>query len=135
MKWHAVICLYISLASFVLSGAESEVLPFYKGGDISMITRFEKEGLVLKEKGKPVDLFKVMMRHGCNTFRVRLFVNPNGKGGVIQNLAKTGKCCLRWGRFGRSRSLGTGPLGLKYEIRNAKFPIFNDLGVDLEQRP
>ena len=86
MKWRVVICLYISLASFVLSGAESEVLPFYKGGDISMITRFEKEGLVLKEKGKPVDLFKVMMRHGCNTFWVRLFVNPNGKGGVIQDL-------------------------------------------------
>lgn len=61
-------------------------LPFYKGGDISMITQFEKEGLVLKEQGKPVDLIHVMMRDGCNTFRVRLFVNPNGDGGTVQDL-------------------------------------------------
>jgi len=74
------------LLSPAVSAAGPVPAPFYKGGDISMIAQFEKDGLVLKERGQPVDLVKAMLRHGCNTFRVRLFVNPNGKDGTIQNL-------------------------------------------------
>jgi len=59
---------------------------FYKGGDISMLTRYEKEGFKVTENGEPADTIKVMMKYGCNVFRVRKFVNPNGKEDVIQDL-------------------------------------------------
>ena len=86
----SVFTIYIAILLLAplaaLPADEAETMPFHKGGDISMLTQFEKEGLVFKEQGKPVDLIRVMMRHGCNTFRVRLFVNPNGTGDTIQDL-------------------------------------------------
>ena len=76
------LCILLTLGL----GAAEPAAPFCKGGDISMITAFEKAGLVFKENGKPVELIPVMRRHGCNTFRVRLFVNPNGVTETIQDL-------------------------------------------------
>lgn len=59
---------------------------FYKGGDISMLLDFEQKGMRIYENGKAVDLIKIMSKYGCNTFRIRKFVNPSGEKGVIQDL-------------------------------------------------
>lgn len=60
------------------------------GGDISMLTRLEEQGLVFKDAaGTPTDCIKLMTDAGCNCFRLRLFVNPAGKGGVIQDVPDT----------------------------------------------
>lgn len=78
--------LFIVVASLMASLGPLRAAPFYQGGDISMLSQVEKEGVVFKDAGKAGDLIQLMRRHGCNTFRVRLFVNPNGQGGTIQDL-------------------------------------------------
>ena len=53
-----------------------------KGGDISMLTRYEELGAVYRDGGRSADAIGIMMRNGCNCFRLRLFVNPNKKNAV-----------------------------------------------------
>ncbi len=60
--------------------------PFYVGGDISMLPKLEEAGIEFSDGGQPKDLIQLMMDHGCHCFRVRLFVNPTGKGGVVQDV-------------------------------------------------
>ncbi len=54
-----------------------------------MLTRIEALGGVFREKGKPRDCLAILGDHGCNCYRLRLFVNPSGKGAVINNLPYT----------------------------------------------
>ncbi|HMB94660.1 MAG TPA: glycosyl hydrolase 53 family protein [Tepidisphaeraceae bacterium] len=64
--------------------------PFITGGDVSMLPAIEKAGGVFRESGKPGDALQIMRGHGCNLFRVRLFVHPNPdfmkSDGAIQDL-------------------------------------------------
>jgi arabinogalactan endo-1,4-beta-galactosidase len=62
---------------------------FLLGADISTLTQVEQRGGVFQDAGKPDDALAIFMRHGWNSFRLRLFVNPNGKGGVINSLDYT----------------------------------------------
>ncbi|MFA5292148.1 MAG: glycosyl hydrolase 53 family protein [Phycisphaerae bacterium] len=62
---------------------------FYIGADISAITVLEKQGAVYREKGKPKDLIAILKDNGFNSVRLRLFVNPNGTGGVTNDLPYT----------------------------------------------
>lgn len=62
---------------------------FLGGGDISMLTQVEQAGVVFKDNGQPEDLIKLMQDNGCTCFRLRLFVNPNGRGGVVQDIPYT----------------------------------------------
>ncbi len=62
---------------------------FLNGGDISMLPEFEAGGSVFRYGGIPADAIEIMMRHGCNCFRLRLFVNPTRGNGVIQDLDYT----------------------------------------------
>ena len=39
--------------------------------------------------GKPDDAIRIFSRHGWNCFRLRLFVDPNGRGGVVNSLPYT----------------------------------------------
>ena len=50
--------------------------PFYLGGDISALSDLEKAGAVYRDNGKPGDAIAILRSHGCNLFRLRLFVNP-----------------------------------------------------------
>jgi arabinogalactan endo-1,4-beta-galactosidase len=59
---------------------------FYKGGDISMLPRHEAMGAEFRDGGRSEELIPLLQKNGCNTFRVRLFVDPDKKGGVIQDL-------------------------------------------------
>jgi arabinogalactan endo-1,4-beta-galactosidase len=62
---------------------------FHLGGDISMLTRIEELGGTFGEGGTRGDLIRIMIRHGANTFRLRLFVNPTMKNAVVQDLPYT----------------------------------------------
>lgn len=60
---------------------------FLMGGDVSLLPSLESAGIVYRDDAGPADLLQIMARHGCNTFRVRLFVDPDGRGAVVQDLA------------------------------------------------
>ena len=69
--------------------------PFYLGGDISMLARIEALGGTYKEQGKTKDCIAILRAHGCNCFRLRLFVNPNGVNAVVNDLPYTLKLAKR----------------------------------------
>jgi arabinogalactan endo-1,4-beta-galactosidase len=50
----------------------------------------EKAGAVYRDGGKPGDAIEILAAHGCNLFRVRLFVHPDRDfahtGGAVQDL-------------------------------------------------
>lgn len=62
---------------------------FLLGADISALAQIERRGAVFRDDGKPGDAIANFSRHGWNCFRLRLFVNPNGRGGVINSLDYT----------------------------------------------
>lgn len=59
------------------------------GGDISMVSRLEKYGVEFRDNGQAKELIALMGEYGCNCFRLRLFVEPTGRGGVIQDVPYT----------------------------------------------
>jgi arabinogalactan endo-1,4-beta-galactosidase len=63
--------------------------PFLLGADISALAQVEQRGAIFRDDGKPGDAIAIFSRHGWNCFRLRLFVNPNGRGGVVNNLDYT----------------------------------------------
>lgn len=70
-----------------LEMTEAAPLPL-RGGDISMIPRMEELGGQYRDADVPDDPIRIMMNHGMNFFRVRLFVTPDGAwDGAIQDLS------------------------------------------------
>lgn len=61
--------------------------PFLLGADVSMLPRLEAAGAVYRENGKPADALRMMRERGANVFRVRLFVDPDGIDGAVQDRA------------------------------------------------
>lgn len=62
----------------------------YVGGDISMLPLYEAHNSAYKDAyGKNISDLLTWFINDCgwNTFRVRIFVNPTGESGVIQDLA------------------------------------------------
>jgi arabinogalactan endo-1,4-beta-galactosidase len=76
------------------SQAQSATAPsqFLLGADISTLTQVEQRGGVFQDGNTPGDAIAIFRRHGWNCFRLRLFVNPDGRGGVINSLDYT--CAL-----------------------------------------
>jgi arabinogalactan endo-1,4-beta-galactosidase len=64
-------------------------LPFLFGGDTSMVPKMEADGVVYKDGGVPKDFFAIFRDRGANTIRLRLFVDPNGRGGVVNDIPYT----------------------------------------------
>ncbi|MGD0460919.1 MAG: glycosyl hydrolase 53 family protein [Tepidisphaeraceae bacterium] len=62
---------------------------FLLGADISTLAQVEQRGGVFRDAGKPDDAIAIFCRHGWNCFRLRLFVNPSGRGGAINSLDYT----------------------------------------------
>lgn len=85
---HVICCVLLLVLSITLFAAQSQK-QFLTGGDISMADKLQEAGVTFKDDGQTKDLIRVMMNNGCNCFRVRLFVNPNGRGGVIQDVPYT----------------------------------------------
>src|SRR5262245_43596504 len=51
--------------------------PFYMGGDVSLLPFIESAGGNFRDGGQVRPLEQIMVNHGDNLFRLRLFVNPN----------------------------------------------------------
>jgi len=63
--------------------------PFLLGADISALAQAEQRGAPFSDDGKPGDAIAIFRRHGWNCFRLRLFVNPTGRGGTVNTLDYT----------------------------------------------
>jgi arabinogalactan endo-1,4-beta-galactosidase len=67
---------------------------FYFGADLSAVNMVEDFGAVYKDSNAIRDPFVIFKNHGCNVVRVRLFNNPDAKGGYSQYY-KPGYCGLK----------------------------------------
>lgn len=60
------------------------------GGDISALPKLESLGAVFKHaEGGPADALRLLRENGATCFRLRLFVEPTGRGGVVNDLSYT----------------------------------------------
>jgi arabinogalactan endo-1,4-beta-galactosidase len=62
---------------------------FLLGGDISLAPKLEEHGVVFKDNGAAEDIFKIFRAHNANCVRLRLFVHPDGRNGVVNDLPYT----------------------------------------------
>src|SRR5258708_5657142 len=87
--WRFRIALVLLLAVPCAAVFAAQPLPV-RGVDISMLPAIEKAGGVYREHETPADAIQIFKDHGCNMFRVRLFVNPDldfkKTDGAIQDL-------------------------------------------------
>jgi arabinogalactan endo-1,4-beta-galactosidase len=78
------------LLPILASVALAEDRAFIAGADVSMLPAIEKAGGIFRDDDKLRDALQIMRDHGCNLFRVRLFVQPdsdfNKTDGAIQDL-------------------------------------------------
>ncbi|ARN56606.1 glycoside hydrolase family 53 protein [Sedimentisphaera salicampi] len=80
----------------VLCPAEEKVEgEFYYGADISALAKIEQMGGEFKSDGQPADPIELFTQNGWNCARLRLFVNPNHKGAVVNDLEYTLKLAER----------------------------------------
>jgi arabinogalactan endo-1,4-beta-galactosidase len=76
---------------------------WFDGGDISSLPMLESHGLVFRSAdGKPNDVIQILRNAGANCFRLRLFVEPNGEKGVINDLSYTLRLAQRVKKSGAS---------------------------------
>jgi arabinogalactan endo-1,4-beta-galactosidase len=68
----AALCFAVTASSFAFAQDN-----FWSGADVSSITEIEKAGGIFRDQGKTGDALQILHDHGCNLFRVRLFVNPD----------------------------------------------------------
>ena len=61
----------------------------YLGADISALARIEQGGSVFRDSGKLGDAIAILKAHGANTFRLRIFVNPNDSDVQVNDLPYT----------------------------------------------
>lgn len=82
--------LCISLLTILSCAAQPlTAKEFFVGADISALTVLEESGAVYVENGEPKDLILILKNNGFNTVRLRLFVNPNKRGLVTNDLPYT----------------------------------------------
>jgi arabinogalactan endo-1,4-beta-galactosidase len=61
----------------------------YLGADISALARVEQGGSVFRDSGHIRDAIAILKAHGANTFRLRIFVNPNDSDVQVNDLPYT----------------------------------------------
>lgn len=88
--------MWMSVVSWLAMGACAAVAAgaapvFYAGADISALPWLERAGAVYRDGNRPGDAIAILRSHGCNLFRIRLFVDPDRNfahsGGAVQDLA------------------------------------------------
>jgi arabinogalactan endo-1,4-beta-galactosidase len=103
MKPQSTNFIALLIAGIVLLKAPAQLLadsnppqnPFLLGADISALGQLEDRGAVFSDAGKDGDAIAIFRRHGWNCFRLRIFVNPNGRGGTVNTLDYTRKLAQR----------------------------------------
>jgi arabinogalactan endo-1,4-beta-galactosidase len=74
------LCLFVLANNFLGFGPGCLCLAedtFYAGADISLLPFIESRGGVFSDNGQIMPLEQIMVNHGCNLFRLRLFVSPD----------------------------------------------------------
>src|SRR3954464_160651 len=75
------------------AAAELRADPFYMGGDVSLLPYIESRGGSFRADGQVRPMEQIMVNHGDNLFRLRLFWNPDTvydhTSGAIQDLNYT----------------------------------------------
>ena len=61
--------------------------PFLLGGDLSALKINEDAGIVYTDNGKAADCLQIFKQNGWNLVRLRLWVHPSGKDGIVNDLA------------------------------------------------
>lgn len=91
--WIAAILFFVAgPMSVAICSAQSVTRrsPFLLGADLSALAQIERRGAVFRDaSGVPGDAIELFARHGWNCIRLRIFVNPNGRGGVVNSLEYT----------------------------------------------
>lgn len=97
-----LICMLVQKP--ISSRAEPTSTPtaFLLGADISVLPQVEKRGGIFRDAGAPGDAIAIFERDGWNCFRLRLFVNPNGRGAVVNDLSYTCRLARRIKQTGAS---------------------------------
>ncbi|WP_052300358.1 glycoside hydrolase family 53 protein [Opitutus terrae] len=62
---------------------------FLIGADVSALSTLERHGAVYRDSAGPRDALQILAGEGFNCYRLRLFVAPDGKGIVTNDLAYT----------------------------------------------
>jgi len=55
------------------------------GADVSFLAKCEKDGIVFKENGQPVDVLTMLHQHHYNWVRLRIFLNPAASADKLPN--------------------------------------------------
>ncbi len=79
----------LTIATGMLFAAHARGEEFMAGGDISALSVLEDHGAVYYDGGTAGDAIDMFRDHGMNWFRLRLFVDPNGDGVVVNDLDYT----------------------------------------------
>ena len=77
------------------SGGGPPPVPALRGADISALERIEQAGGAFKDSGRVGDAVTIMRAHGSNTFRLRLFVNPDYSEVQVNDLDYTARMAPR----------------------------------------
>jgi arabinogalactan endo-1,4-beta-galactosidase len=64
------------LLGLAVSPAHADA-PFYMGADVSLLPFIESRGGVFRDNGEAKPAERILVDHGANLFRLRLFVNPD----------------------------------------------------------
>lgn len=67
----------------------------FVGADVSALERIEQAGGVFRDHGTPGDAIAILRAHGSNTFRLRLFVNPDHSEVQVNDLEYTVRMATR----------------------------------------
>jgi len=84
------LCRYATvflLFALLASPAHAAPATFLLGGDLSALKINEDAGIIYKDHDTPADCIQIFKKHGWNLVRLRLWVNPSGKNGLVNDLA------------------------------------------------
>lgn len=77
MRWNLLVGAVVGCLAGRLAPGETPA--FFAGVDPSMLVELERAGGVYRDEGgRSADAIRVLRDHGCNLFRVRVFVRPSG---------------------------------------------------------
>ena len=97
MSRRAILALGLLAACLSPTGSSSAPIPAlrFEGADISALERIEQAGGVFRDSGRVEDAITILRAHGTNTFRLRIFVNPNDSDVQVNDLAYTLRMAAR----------------------------------------
>ena len=86
----SVVCRWMLVVSIVnASAATSVAMDFMAGVDISALHLLQENGATYSDNGVPGDPVEIMVDHGVNWARLRIFLDADGEYLAVQDLEYT----------------------------------------------